>query len=86
MSRSGRTYFFILGVVPLLNAHALLLYGLNLATSGSGGTERVVPVLLVLAVAGLLALGMAVVKRGRAWVGRPGPPSSAWCSARAWGP
>ena len=65
MLRAGRTYFFILGVVPLLNALALLLYGLHLATSGSGGTERAVPVLLVLAAAGLLALGVAVVKRGR---------------------
>jgi uncharacterized membrane protein YhaH (DUF805 family) len=42
----------------------LLLYGLHLATSGSGGTERAVPVLLVLAAAGLLALCVAVVKRG----------------------
>ena len=65
MLRSSRTHFFLFGMVPLLNALALLLYGLNLATSGSGGTERAVPVLLVLAAAGLLALGVAVVKRGR---------------------
>lgn len=65
MLRSGRLHFFLLGVVPLLNALALLLYGLYLATSGSGGTERAVPVLLVLAAAGGLALCVAVVRRGR---------------------
>lgn len=65
MLRSGRLHFLLLGVIPALNALALLLYGLHLATSGSGGTERAVPVLLVLAAAGGLALGVAVVRRGR---------------------
>jgi uncharacterized membrane protein YhaH (DUF805 family) len=65
MLRAGRTHFLVLGVVPLLNAAALLLYGLYLATSGAGGSEKAVPLLLVLAGAGVLALGVAVVKRGR---------------------
>ncbi|MCZ8253308.1 MAG: DUF805 domain-containing protein [Hylemonella sp.] len=65
MLRSSRLHFLLLGVIPALNALALLLYGLHLATSGSGGTERAVPLLLVLAAAGGLALCVAVVRRGR---------------------
>lgn len=65
MPRYSRLRFLVFGVVPALNAIGLLLYGLGLATSGSGGTERAVPLLLVLAGGLLLATCVAAVKRGR---------------------
>lgn len=65
MPRHSRARFFVFGVVPALNAIGLLLFGLGLATSGAGGTERAVPVLIVLAGLLFLATGVAVVKRGR---------------------
>jgi uncharacterized membrane protein YhaH (DUF805 family) len=65
MLRYSRLRFFVFGVVPALNAIALLLFGLGLATNGAHGTERAVPLLIVLAGACLLATCVAVVKRGR---------------------
>ena len=65
MLRYGRLRFFVSGVVPALNAIGLLLFGLGLATNGAHGTERAVPLLLVIAGACLLATCVAVVKRGR---------------------
>jgi uncharacterized membrane protein YhaH (DUF805 family) len=65
MLRYGRSRFFVFGVVPALNAIALLLYGLGLATHGSGGSEKAVPLLIVLAGACLLPMCVATVRRGR---------------------
>ncbi|MFZ2627564.1 MAG: DUF805 domain-containing protein [Rugosibacter sp.] len=65
MLRYSRIRFFVFGVVPALNAIGLLLFGLGLATNGSAGTERAVPLLLVLAGGLLLATCAAAVKRGR---------------------
>lgn len=65
MLRYSRLRFLVLGVVPALNAIGLLLFGLGLATNGSAGTERAIPLLLVLAGGLLLATCVAAVKRGR---------------------
>lgn len=84
MRRYDRTHFFVYGVVPALNAAGLLLYGLALATgSGSGGTERAVPLLLVLAALCLLATAAAAVKRGRdlGWSGGAALAGAVLCAA-----
>ena len=65
MLRYSRVRFFVFGVMPMLNAIGLLLFGLGLATNGSSGTERAVPFLLVLAGGLLLATCVAAVRRGR---------------------
>jgi uncharacterized membrane protein YhaH (DUF805 family) len=65
MLRYGRLRFLIFGVVPALNTIGLLLFGLGLATNGSNGTERAVPVLIALAAVLLFAAGLAAIKRGR---------------------
>lgn len=73
MNRYDRTHFFAFGVLPTLNSVAMLIYGLGLATHGTGGEGRSIPALLVLvAINGLLAI-TAAVKRGRdlgwsAWI------------------
>ena len=73
MSRYDRTHFFAFGVLPTLNSLAMLVYGLGLATHGTGGAGRSIPALLVLvAINGLMAL-TAAIKRGRdlgwsAWI------------------
>jgi hypothetical protein len=88
MLRYGRSRFFVFGVVPALNAIALLLYGLGLATHGSGGSEKAVPLLIVLAGACLLAMCVATVRRGRdlgwkaaAWVWTAVAVAALWFAA-----
>jgi len=73
MQRYDGSRFLAFGVLPAANTIALLLYGLDLATSGSGGAGRSLPVLIVLALVCLLTALLATVKRGRdigwaAWV------------------
>jgi hypothetical protein len=65
MLRYGRARFVVFGIVPAINAIALLLFGLGLATNGSWGTEKAVPLLVVMAAVCLLATCAAVLKRGR---------------------
>ncbi len=65
MQRYDRSRFFAFGVLPILNLLGLLLYGLMLSTSSTGGAERPIPVLLVIAgICALIALA-ATIKRGR---------------------
>lgn len=66
MTRYGRSRFIAFGLLPALNAAALLIYGLHLATAAaSGGAGRSLPVLIVLAILCLLMAMAAAVKRGR---------------------
>lgn len=62
--RYNRASFFALGVLPALNAIGLFLYGLGLATHGTGGAGRSLPALIVLAILCLLVSLYAAVKRG----------------------
>lgn len=64
MRRYNRAQFVAFGLLNLLNAAGLLLYGLGLSTHGSDGAERSVPALI--AIAGLIFLGafVAAIKRG----------------------
>lgn len=66
MLRYDRTRFLMLGLLPLLNVLALLLYGLGLATHGSrGGAEDYLPLIVVIAGILLLIAIPAIVRRGR---------------------
>lgn len=65
MLRYDRSRFLAFGVLQALNAIGLLLYGLGLATHGTGGAGRSLPVLIVLAVVCLLMALVAAVRRGR---------------------
>lgn len=72
MPRHTRAHFVALGVLPVLNAMALLLHGLSLATRGGRG-EHALPLLIALALASLLFAAWAAVQRGRdlgwpAWI------------------
>lgn len=62
--RYNRASFFALGVLPAVNAIGLLLYGLGIATHGTGGAARSLPVLIVLAILCLLVSMFAGIKRG----------------------
>ena len=70
MLRYDRARFFAFGVLPALNCLGLLIYGLGLATHGTGGAGRSLPVLIVLVAVNLLFASFAAVKRGRdlGWV------------------
>lgn len=70
-TRYSRSQFALLGLLPVFNTLGLLLYGLNLATSGAGGAGRSLPALLVVAGLSLLSALPAVAARGRD-VGMPG--------------
>ena len=65
MRRYDRSRFIAFGVLPALNAAALLLYGLALATGGGGGSEQAVPALIAMAAVCLLTAMWAAIKRGR---------------------
>ena len=65
MKRYDRSRFLAFGVLPAANAVGLLLYGLGLATHGTGGAGRSLPALLVLAGICLLTALLAAIKRGR---------------------
>ena len=63
--RYDRSRFLAFGVLPALNVAGLLLYGLQLSTSSSGGSYRTIPALLIIAgISALIAL-LALIKRGR---------------------
>jgi hypothetical protein len=65
MQRYDRSRFVAFGVLPILNLLGLLLYGLMLSTSSTGGAGRSIPTLLVIAgICALIALA-ATIKRGR---------------------
>ena len=70
MSRYSRSQFVAYGVLNLLNAIALLIYGLGLATHGTGGASDAIPVLIIVAAICLLSALVALVKRGYD-LGRP---------------
>lgn len=65
MLRYGRDRYLVFGVLQALTASGLLLYGLHLATRGSGGSGDALPLLLVVAGLCLLTAAVASVKRGR---------------------
>ena len=65
MHRYSRSHFLAFGVLPALNALALLIYGLGLATHGTGGAGRSLPALIGFAAICLLTAMVAAVKRGR---------------------
>ena len=62
--RYDRTHFLAFGILPMLNALGLLLYGLGLATRSTDGSESMVPVLIVMAAIILLLAMVATVRRG----------------------
>jgi uncharacterized membrane protein YhaH (DUF805 family) len=64
LQRYDRSRFLAFGVLPVLNIVGLLLYGLNLATSGAGGAEDAIPALLVMAALCLLLAMLAAIRRG----------------------
>jgi hypothetical protein len=55
----------IVNMLPVLNAVALLIQGLNLSTHGTGNTGRSLVVILVAAAVSLLCAAVSAVKRGR---------------------
>jgi hypothetical protein len=65
MSRHSRAEFLAFGVLPTLNALAMLIHGLNISTRGSYGESETIPVLLGLAAASLLQAAVSAVRRGR---------------------
>ncbi len=65
MTRYSRDRYFAFGVLQAVSAVAMLLYGLGLATHGTGGPARSIPFLVVLAALCLLASTIASIKRGR---------------------
>ena len=73
MQRYDRSRFLAFGALPAVNVVGLLIYGLGLATHGTGGAGRALPALVVIAAVCLLTAMAAVIKRGRdvgwpAWV------------------
>lgn len=65
MHRYDRNRFFAFGVLQGLNVIVLLLYGLHLATRGTGDAGHSLPLLLGLAAFCLAAVANAAIKRGR---------------------
>lgn len=65
MHRHHRGHFVAFGLLPVLNAVALLIQGLNLSTHGMGNTGRSLVVILVAAAVSLLCAAVSAVKRGR---------------------
>lgn len=73
MQRHDRTRYIAFGLASALNALALLLHGLDLATRGGGPTGAVLLFIIILAGLALLFSVGAAAKRGRdlgwsAWV------------------
>lgn len=71
MKRFDRSRFLAYGVMTALNAVALALYALDLATRGRGAAANAQPVLFVLIGLCLLGAFVASVRRGHD-LGRPG--------------
>lgn len=65
MKRYDRSRFIAWGALPAVNAVALLIHGLGLATHGTGGAGRSLPALVVMTGVCLLIALAAMVKRGR---------------------
>jgi uncharacterized membrane protein YhaH (DUF805 family) len=65
MRRYARPQFLVFGVLPAVNAVALLIYGLEISTNGSYGEGETIPALVVMVGLCLLLTGVAAVKRGR---------------------
>jgi len=65
MHRHHRGHFVAFGLLPVLNAVALLIQGLNLSTHGMGNSGRSLVVILVAAAVSLLCATVSAVKRGR---------------------
>lgn len=65
MHRHHRGHFVAFGLLPVLNALALLIQGLNLSTHGMGNTGRSLVVILVAAGVSLLCAAVSAIKRGR---------------------
>ena len=65
MHRHHRGHFVAFGLLPVLNAVALLIQGLNLSTHGMGNTGRSLIVILVAAGVSLFCAAVSAVKRGR---------------------
>ncbi len=65
MHRHHRGHFVAFGLLPVLNAAALLIQGLNLSTHGMGNTGRSLVVILVAAGVSVLCTAVSAVKRGR---------------------
>lgn len=65
MLRYDRPRFIAFGLLPAVNALALLLYGLYATTGGSSKEGGLIPAIVVLAAALLLWSLAAAVKRGR---------------------
>lgn len=63
MARHDRLRFFAFGLLPLFNASALLLHGLDISTSGRG-SEHSIPWLIVTVALCLLVSLLAAVRRG----------------------
>lgn len=64
MKRYNRTDFFLLGMLPVVNALAMLLYGLDVSTSGDYGQGETIPMMLGLVVVSVLFAVFAAVCRG----------------------
>jgi len=54
MQRYDRSRFLAFGALPAVNVVGLLIYGLGLATHGTGGAGRSLPALVVIAAVCLL--------------------------------
>lgn len=65
MNRHSRRQFLLFGLLPVLNALALLARGLNLSTHGTGNTGRSLVVILIGALMSVLCSAISAVKRGR---------------------
>src|SRR5215218_709011 len=65
MRRYDRSRFLAFGALPVANVAGLLIYGLALATHGTGGAGRSLPALVVIAAVCLLSAMAAAIKRGR---------------------
>ncbi len=63
--RYSRSQFFAFGVLPALNAVALLIYGLEISTNGSYGEGETIPALVVMVGLCLVLTVIAAAKRGR---------------------
>jgi hypothetical protein len=65
MKRFDRIRFVAWGLLPSFNAVGLLIYGLHLATSGTGGAGRSLPALIFIALVCMVISSAAAIKRGR---------------------
>ncbi|MFT3817389.1 MAG: DUF805 domain-containing protein [Rubrivivax sp.] len=65
MLRFDRPRFVALGLVPAVNAVALLIYGLYASTAGSRKEGGLIPAIAALAALLLLCTAASAIKRGR---------------------